>query len=62
MNEDRVAKSPFSQAFAEIATNVARAAMLMYHNGDGHAAHKNKDKILSLFINPIPLECDQVSD
>ncbi|PON54690.1 Squalene/phytoene synthase [Trema orientale] len=63
MNEDRVAKSPFSQAFTETATNIVRMAMLMYQNGDGHGAHQDiytKDIILSLFVNPIPLEHEHV--
>ena len=56
MNEDRFAKSPFSPAFIEVATNMARSAIFMYHNGDGYGAHKSKDTILSLFVNPIPLK------
>ena len=63
MNKDRVAKYPFSQEFIETATNFVRMAMLMYQNGDGHGTHQDKytkDKILSLFVNPIPLEEENV--
>ncbi|KAL5564921.1 hypothetical protein UlMin_028085 [Ulmus minor] len=55
INEERVASSPFSKTFIEIVTNVARMAQCMYQHGDGHGAQdgENKDRILSLLINPI---------
>ncbi|KAH7856190.1 hypothetical protein Vadar_033751 [Vaccinium darrowii] len=58
MNEDRFADSPFSQAFVEVALNVARVSQLMYQYGDGHAAQgcETKNRVLSLLVNPIPLE------
>ena len=66
MNENRVdQKCPFSQAFIETAMNAARVAMLMYQNGDGHGAQQDrytKDKILSLFVNSIPLEYENMDD
>ena len=65
MNENPVQKSPFSEAFIEIAMNAARVAMLVYKNGDGYGAHQDrytKDKILSLFVNSIPLKYDNIDD
>ncbi|XP_022773843.1 terpene synthase 10-like [Durio zibethinus] len=56
MNKDRIAKSRFSQMFIEIAMNLARVSHCMYQNGDGHAIEdgETKDKVLSLFVNPVP--------
>ena len=60
MNQDRVASSPFSQIFIEIALNLARMAQCMYQHGDGHGVgnHETKDRILSLLFQPIPLNKD----
>ncbi|KAG8482921.1 hypothetical protein CXB51_024326 [Gossypium anomalum] len=57
MNEDQMAKSPFSHTFIEVAMNLARISLLMYQNGDGHAIEdkETKDRVLSLFVNPISL-------
>ena len=41
---------------------MARSTIFMYHNEDEYGAHKNKDKILSLFVNPIPLERENMED
>jgi len=58
MNEDRFADSPFPQTLVEIAMNLARMSQCMYQYGDGHATQgqETKDRVLSLLINPIPLE------
>lgn len=55
MNADRIADSPFSQTFIEIATNLARMAQCMYQHGDGHGIQdrETKDRVLSLLVNPI---------
>ncbi|KAK4572350.1 hypothetical protein RGQ29_030690 [Quercus rubra] len=60
MNQDRVASSPFSQIFIEIALNLARMAQCMYQHGDGHGAgnHETKDRVLSLLTQSIPLNKD----
>uniref|UniRef100_A0A5B7B4V6 Putative (-)-alpha-terpineol synthase n=1 Tax=Davidia involucrata TaxID=16924 RepID=A0A5B7B4V6_DAVIN len=57
MNEDRVANSPFSETFTGIAVNLARTSHSMYLHGDGHGVQdrENKDRALSLFVEPIPL-------
>jgi (-)-alpha-terpineol synthase len=65
MNEERrTASSPFSQTLIEIAMNVARMAQCMYLHGDGHGVQdrETKDRVLSLFIHPIPLHRDQHED
>ncbi|KAE9465979.1 hypothetical protein C3L33_02096, partial [Rhododendron williamsianum] len=58
MNEERLIDSPFSKILVEIAMNIARVSQCMYQYGDGHGAQGQvtKDRVLSLFINPIPLE------
>ncbi|KAM3730598.1 hypothetical protein ACB098_12G099300 [Castanea mollissima] len=60
MNKDRVASSPFSHIFIEIALNLARMAQCMYQHGDGHGAgnHETKDRVLSLLFQSIPLNKD----
>ncbi|KAA8536396.1 hypothetical protein F0562_028874 [Nyssa sinensis] len=57
MNEDRIANSPFSETFIEIAMNLARMAQCMYQHGDGHGGQgsETKDRVFSLLIEPIPL-------
>ncbi|OMO55872.1 hypothetical protein CCACVL1_26939 [Corchorus capsularis] len=57
MNKDRITKSPFSESFIEIAQNLARVAQFIYQYGDGHGIEDGvtKDRVLSLFIHPIPL-------
>lgn len=50
-----------SRTFYEAAMNIARMAMCMYQDGDGHGVHQDrytKAKILSLFVNAIPLESE----
>ncbi|KAE8677054.1 (-)-alpha-terpineol synthase [Hibiscus syriacus] len=56
INEEQMAKSPFSRTFIEIAMDLARVSQLMYQNGDGHAIEDgdSKDRVLSLFVHPIP--------
>ncbi|XWS44787.1 hypothetical protein CRYUN_Cryun15aG0078300 [Craigia yunnanensis] len=56
MNEDRIAKSPFSQIFIEIIMNFTRMAQCLYQNGDGHAVEddETKERVLSLIVQPIP--------
>ncbi|KAH7855448.1 hypothetical protein Vadar_024992 [Vaccinium darrowii] len=58
MNEDRFKDCPFSQTLVEVAMNFARMYLSMYQYGDGHATQgrETKDRVLSLLINPIPLE------
>uniref|UniRef100_A0A2N9GH73 Terpene synthase N-terminal domain-containing protein n=1 Tax=Fagus sylvatica TaxID=28930 RepID=A0A2N9GH73_FAGSY len=60
MKKDRVASSPLSQAFIEIALNYGRMAQCMYQHGDGHGVgnHETKDYISSLLIQSIPLYKD----
>ncbi|KAK8358961.1 hypothetical protein V6Z11_A04G062700 [Gossypium hirsutum] len=59
INEDQMAKLPFSPTFIESTKNIARVSLLMYQNGDGHG-HGMEDKeykkrVLSLFAHPISL-------
>ncbi|XVF17076.1 hypothetical protein REPUB_Repub10bG0086800 [Reevesia pubescens] len=60
INEDRISKSPFSKMFIEIAMNLARVSQCMYQNGDGHGIEdgETKDRVLSLFVHPIPAPND----
>lgn len=60
LNEERVKCSPLTRTFIEIATNAARMAQCVYQYGDGHGVedHETKDRVLSLFIHPIPLPKD----
>ena len=59
MNEEQVAKSPFSETFIESAViNLARMTFFMYQGRDGFGAqenHKTKDTIFSLLVHHIPL-------
>ncbi|XP_042981933.1 myrcene synthase, chloroplastic-like [Carya illinoinensis] len=55
-NKERTAgNSPFSEAFIEIAMNLARMAQYMYQHGDGHGVEdrETKNRVLALFIHPI---------
>ncbi|KAK8527450.1 hypothetical protein V6N13_085280 [Hibiscus sabdariffa] len=56
INEEQMGKSPFSRTFIEIAMNLARVSHMMYQNGDGHTNEDGdtKERVLSLFVNPIP--------
>ncbi|KAK8985628.1 hypothetical protein V6N11_068876 [Hibiscus sabdariffa] len=56
INEEQMGKSPFSRTFVEIAMNLARVAHMMYQNGDGHTNEDGdtKERVLSLFVDPIP--------
>ncbi|MBA0755202.1 hypothetical protein Gogos_021268, partial [Gossypium gossypioides] len=55
INEDQMAKLPFSRKFIEITKKIARVSLLMYQNGDGHGIEneETKDRVLSLFVHPI---------
>nr|WBW04461.1 terpene synthase [Ficus pandurata] len=59
MNEEQVAKSPFSETFIDItAVNIARMTFFMYQGRDGFGAQENhttKDVVFSLIVHPIPL-------
>ncbi|GMN30025.1 hypothetical protein TIFTF001_047980 [Ficus carica] len=58
MNEDRVAKSLFPQAFVESTMNVIRMAMSMYQKGDVFGVYQERDPketVLSIIVNPIPI-------
>ena len=48
--------SPFSKTFIEIEFNLGRMAQCIYQYGDGHGVgnHETKDRLLSLFVQPIP--------
>ena len=56
MNEERFVTSPFSETFIEISFNLGRMAQCIYQYGDGHGVgnHETKDRLLSLFVQPIP--------
>ncbi|XP_021289701.1 (-)-alpha-terpineol synthase-like [Herrania umbratica] len=58
MNEERIAHSPFPRPFIQIAVNLARTAQFMYQHHDGYGVEdgETKERVLSLFINPIPLK------
>ncbi|KAG5555548.1 hypothetical protein RHGRI_006255 [Rhododendron griersonianum] len=58
MNEERLTDSPFSKILVEIAMNIARVSQCMYQYGDGHGTQgqETKNRVLSLFINPVPFE------
>lgn len=62
INKDGVRNPHFSNTFVGVARNLARMAQCMYQYGDGHGTsnQETKDRILSLLINPIPLEIDTV--
>ena len=65
MNEDWVAKSPFSRVFIETSMNISRMAHSMYQHGDGHGVHQDlitKEKVLSLLVNPIPYHGNEAKD
>ena len=56
LNEDRLENSLFSRSFIEAATDLARVAICLYLRGDGHGGvqqGESKDRVLSLFVNPI---------
>ncbi|GMJ03333.1 hypothetical protein like AT3G25810 [Hibiscus trionum] len=57
MNEDVMAKSPFSRKFIEIAMNLARLSLLMYWTGDGLGIEddETKDRVFLLFVHSIPV-------
>ncbi|KAL5707044.1 isoprene synthase [Ranunculus cassubicifolius] len=60
LNKDRVADSLFSQPFLEVAVNLARTSQCMYQYGDGHGIQdqETKDRVMSLFVEPIPFDKD----
>lgn len=48
-----------SRGFVEAVMNLARMSQCMYQYGDGHGfPHKAKtvDRVMSLLVNPIPLD------
>ncbi|EOY24797.1 Myrcene synthase, chloroplastic, putative [Theobroma cacao] len=57
MNEERIADSLFPRPFIQIAVNLARTAQFMYQHHDGYGVEdgETKERVLSLFVNPIPL-------
>nr|QWQ79618.1 TPS60 [Juglans sigillata] len=57
INGNRIASSPFSETFNEIATNIARVSQPCTKDGDGHGIvdRETKDRVLALFIHPIPI-------
>ncbi|MBA0702939.1 hypothetical protein Goari_026843, partial [Gossypium aridum] len=44
INEDQMAKLPFSGKFIEITKNIVRVPLLMYQNGDGHGIENEETK------------------
>ncbi|KAL4312686.1 hypothetical protein GQ457_01G004230 [Hibiscus cannabinus] len=56
INKEQMAESPFSRTFIKIAMDFARVSHMMYQNGDGYGIEDGdtKDRVLSLFVNPIP--------
>lgn len=57
MNKDILRGSSFSKDFRTAAMNLARIAQCMYQHGDGFGIpdRETKDRICSLFFEPIPL-------
>nr|GMD23014.1 terpene synthase 10-like [Ipomoea batatas] len=57
MNKVRIEGSPFSEAFIEVAMNIARMAQCMYQHGDGHGIKnlETQTRIQTLLFQPIPL-------
>ncbi|XP_031279517.1 terpene synthase 10-like [Pistacia vera] len=56
MNRDRLGNPYFPETFVTAAMNLGRTAQCVYQYGDGHAIEESfKDRIMSLFFDPIPL-------
>ncbi|XP_048325501.2 terpene synthase 10 isoform X2 [Ziziphus jujuba] len=57
MNRYKKESGGFSKIFIERAMHLGRTAQYMYLYGDGHGIEEKetKDRVLSLFFNPIPL-------
>ncbi|KAH0698239.1 hypothetical protein KY290_016047 [Solanum tuberosum] len=57
MNRDILRDQSFSKDFRRTSMNLARIAQCMYQHGDGFGIpdRETKDRILSLFFEPIPL-------
>ncbi|EOY24798.1 Myrcene synthase, chloroplastic, putative [Theobroma cacao] len=57
MNEEQIVGSRFPRPFIQIAVNLARTAQFMYQHHDGYGVEdgETKERVLSLFVNPIPL-------
>ncbi|XP_015065631.1 (-)-alpha-terpineol synthase-like [Solanum pennellii] len=57
MNRDILRDESFSKDFRRTSMNLARIAQCMYQHGDGFGIpdRETKDRILSLFFQPIPL-------
>ncbi|XP_052173597.1 (-)-alpha-terpineol synthase-like [Diospyros lotus] len=59
INEARPANSPLNRGFVDMVTNMARVVQFIYQYGDGHGHDiegKNKDHVVSLLIDPIPIK------
>lgn len=56
LNEES-ARSSFSKPFIDSCLNLARMAVNVYLYGDGHGAPSSwdKERLVFLFVNPIPL-------
>ncbi|KAJ0018519.1 hypothetical protein Pint_09994 [Pistacia integerrima] len=56
MNKDRLGNPHFPETFVTTAMNLGRVAQCVYQYGDGHGIQDtSKDRIMSLFVDPIPL-------
>ncbi|KAK4347047.1 hypothetical protein RND71_033386 [Anisodus tanguticus] len=57
MNRDILRDRSFSKDFRRTSMNLARIVQCMYQHGDGFGIpdRETKDRILSLFFEPIPL-------
>ncbi|KAG7987944.1 hypothetical protein I3843_03G159800 [Carya illinoinensis] len=65
LNKERVVNRLFGESLVETAINLARIAKCTYQYGDGHGAPdiRAKNRVLSLIIEPIPInivERDQI--
>ncbi|KAK1305336.1 hypothetical protein QJS10_CPB11g01710 [Acorus calamus] len=58
INEDRVSPSPFPREVVDAAIDLVRISQCVYQYGDGHGSpdKETKDRIMSLFIQPISLD------
>ncbi|KAI3908152.1 hypothetical protein MKW98_029453 [Papaver atlanticum] len=64
MNNDKFSRSVFSELFIDSMLNVARASQCIYQFGDGFgvaAEPLTKRNAMSLFVEPIPVACDEDS-
>ncbi|MCL7029039.1 hypothetical protein MKW94_010265 [Papaver nudicaule] len=58
MNRFLFESSPFDRSFVDIVLNFARTTLFMYQYGDGLGAEHSKsiEHVLSLIVNPIPID------